>query len=590
MTVYIFTAIVITTILISQQAYAKADFPGGMPITATDLTQIPVQLPIAPPKYDPENPIEHKEFARFAWRQFIYLNAPAKQNGLSGSGVSPVVRGTVSDNQGFIFSGKPNFYRSGKTSTSNLSKHVTVWESYAHRSELFPKQSTPKGDFQTLAPQYFFKNATVTTHQARFNNLDENSQIGQNKIFFPANGSTPAENPYDDHEVLFQAKVNQVEYDYIKSLKGKAPNDFNLPPNELPNFANKETIEIKAAWRELSQTMIDSGRYHTAEALYYRCHLMVGDECEQASATSGTFGLVGLHIIRKMKHYEAFIYTTFEHVDNLVKADGSSPSGLYFITNYNQLDYGDKKGDQAKPHAVINNGVNRILVPLPTEGEVKADHGYDFIPGKFTLPSEYNRGPIKVEQPPTITKAVVEVNKEVHQAMKESGKFGDSVWQYYRLKGVQPLPTNEDTGLTSPEKPLTQDYFLANNIIESSQSGLQLFKGRAPAIIDNTLANNKAPCPNAPIGSKCLLNQRELPNITNVPELSNHFVMGGCMGCHGRATYTTSNNKDKPRSIFSFLISEKNLTGQGGFNADALDESTKKMLEKSKEYMGIENN
>ena len=48
-------------------------FPGGVAITAADLTASPPQLPAAPPKYDPTNPISHQEYARFAWREFIAL-------------------------------------------------------------------------------------------------------------------------------------------------------------------------------------------------------------------------------------------------------------------------------------------------------------------------------------------------------------------------------------------------------------------------------------------------------------------------------------------------------------------------------------
>lgn len=525
-------------------------FPGGAPITPADLTATPPVLPAAPPAYDPTDPITHEEFARFAWRQFIYMSSPAQPNGNTTSGQTTVVRGVVDPTGNFVDSGNPQFYQNGKSSTDNFSTNIMVWESFAHRSELFPYSSTPSGNFQTLNPQYVFGNVTVPATSARFNNLDENSQIGLDKIFFPRNGNTPSTNPYDDYEILFEAKVNQVEYDYVKSLNGSAPTSFNLPPNGTDNG---ETIEVKAAWRVLTNELIQSGRYHTAEALYY-----LADNNGNVTAHVGTFGLIALHIIRKMENYEALVYTTFEQVDSL-ETPGGAQTGLYFINLYTSLSYDGSVG--SNPSAVINTGVNRVLVPLPKEGAVVPANGYDFIPGTYDLPANTS-GPIKVVQPPTITKAVVDVNQEVKNAMVASGQFANSVWQYYELKGVQPLPVDEDPSITSPENPLTQDYFLANIVVESSQPGIQLFKG---ALGSDFFSNVRS-------GTNAL-------NIQNVPGIpSNQIVMGGCMGCHGRSMYNGG-------SIFSFLINQKNLSGTGGFMADELNEADSELMLKAARYL-----
>ncbi|MFC3032181.1 hypothetical protein ACFOEE_06595 [Pseudoalteromonas fenneropenaei] len=569
-------------IVASFNSAAASSFPGGNTITPADLTATPATLPAPPPKYDLNNPISHEEFARFAWRQFIYFNSPTQRSGNSQVGQSTVVRGQVSPSDNFVTSGNPRFYHNGKSSTDNLSSNILLWQSFAHRSELFPKNSTARGNFPTLAPQYEFTNLTVPASQARFNNLDENSQIGQNKLFFPKTGSTPSQNPYDDYEVLFEAKVNQVEYDYVKGLGGKAPDTFNLP---------NETVEIKAAWRVLSDDLAQSGRYHTAEALYYKSS-GTGDEVE---AHVATFGLIGLHIIRKMKNYEAFVFSTFEHVDNLKTPNGSD-TGLYFYTTYNQMSYRGTVTGQ--PHAIINTGTNLSQVTLPLQGAVTAANGYNFIPGQYTQPSDTSAGPIKVVQPPTITNAVIKVNQEVKNAMASSGQFKDSVWQYYQLKGVQPLPANEDATLAGQANPLTQDYFLANNVVESSQPGIQLFKGGAPGPVYQTAVNvdcTQFTMNNVPSSVNCFPNPRagsSAYNIVNVPNLvvpgvsqsaQNSIVMGGCMGCHGQSQYT---NKDGSKtSIFSFLINSTNLSSQGGFEADAFDQRGTDLSSAALQYM-----
>lgn len=548
----------------------QTPFPGGAKITQADLTATPAPLPAAPPayNYDPYNPnITHAEYARFAWRQFIHFNSPAQKNGVDAAGKSPVVRGSIDPNRNFAASGASDFHQSGMTAGSNFSSNQLVWETFAHRSELFPAGSAPKGDLATLDPEYVFQNVNVAATDARFNNLDENTQIGQNQIFFPKNGNTPSANPQDDHIILFQARVNPVEYDYIKSIYNaeKPPTSLELPPN---GASPGESVEVKSAWREMTPALIASGRYHTAEAVYYK------EENGKTQAKVATFGLVGLHILRKMENYPTFVYTTFEQVDSLTTPD-SKDTGLYVVNLYDQLQYDASVPPGTRPSAILNTGSNRTLVALPLAGAIDSAHGYDVVPGKFTVPTGFS-GPIKVKNPPVGTSAVFDVNNEVQKAMAKAPGFEKSVWQYYRLVGLQVLPTNEDSSITpkTPD-PLTQDYYLANIVIESSQPGIQLFKGGV-----------KDPDPSKQ--QFTLLAKRGLPSILQVkakglPPNADQLVMGGCMGCHGNAQYPRDTNGSGP-SIFSFLINADTMGGKG-FSADERNESPTELSAKRLEYL-----
>jgi hypothetical protein len=544
-----------------------ASFPGGAPITAADLIATPAVLPAAPPayNYDPINPnITHEEYARFAWRQFIHFNSPAQKNGINVAGKSPVVRGAIDPDRNFAASGASDFHQSGKTAESNFSSNQLVWETFAHRSELFPAQSAPSGNLATLDPAYTFQNVKVAPADARFNNLDENTQIGQNQIFFPKDGNTPSTNPWEDNIILFQARVNDVEYDYISSIYNAQdpPDALELPPNGKDQG---ESVEVKSAWRQMTPDLM-SGRYHTAEALYY-----VKDGNGKTQAQVGTFGLVGLHILRKMENYPAFVYTTFEQVDSL-KTPEQQDTGLYIITLYDDMKYDRSVTPGTRPPAILNSGPNRTLVALPRAGAVDSAHGYDIIPGSFTVPSGF-AGPIKVQNPPAGTLDVYNVNVEVQKAMASTPELKDSVWQYYRLVGIQVLPTNEDSSITAPPNPLTQDYYLANIVIESSQPGIQLFKG---GVQDPDPTNQDF----------TLLSQRGLASILGVKDLpasANTLVMGGCMGCHGNAQYPRDADGKGP-SIFSFLISQDTMTG-AGFSADERNEPPGELSTKALEYL-----
>ncbi|WP_233262102.1 hypothetical protein [Vitiosangium sp. GDMCC 1.1324] len=442
----------------------------------------------------------------------------------------------------------------------------------------------------------------VDPAKSRFNNLDETTQIGQNQIFFPKNGNTPSANPYDDHMILFEAKVNQAEYDYIRNTLGSnytpnaLPKRIEFPPNagspDVPANAlsGDESIEVKAAWRELSDDLIKSGRYHTAEALFYvKGTNHAGPGVSSPEPRVGTFGLVGLHILRKTKNYPAFIYTTFEHVDNLQKDDNaSSPqdaedTGLYVITLYDTMNYRQSiKTPQAvkNPHAIVNTGTGHLQsFALPLEGAVDAAHGYPIISGSFNFPSGF-AGPIKVGVSHAVTNAVTTANNEVSAAMASAPAFNNSVWKYYRLAGVQILPVNEDspTAGSIPGKlnPLTEDFYLANTVIESSQPGIQLFKGAVSDPGTRGAAANQ------------LINERETPNILQVrglPATSNQVVMGGCMGCHGNAQYPRARGEEGPGpTIFNFLTTEDTLSGRG-FKVDVRPTSLGEVRTRAQVYI-----
>jgi hypothetical protein len=156
----------------------------------------------------------------------------------------------------------------------------------------------------------------------------------------------------------------------------------------------------------------------------------------------------------------------------------------------------------------------------------------------FTPAPNVNTGSnlVPVVLPPTATNAVNNVNQQVltliTQLINQGTLPKDFVWQYYKLTGVQSIPTSDET---------TDDYYLANIVIESSQAGIQLFRGG--------LSPNPSfePVPNI----------RNKINVNDTAS-SQKVSMGGCMGCHGAAQGEGGD--------FSFLVS----TGQGGFSVDTI--------------------
>ena len=196
-----------------------------------------------------------EDAAAFAWQEFIALNWPA----LAGSRDTPDAKGT--------------FGAAGPV----------VWETFRHKLETFPGtgEAPHGGSNYNDPPQYIYNPGNVGKGYASlapgavpacnspadastpFINLDEQSEIGLDQMFA---GHGPG-SQFAGQQILFLAKSNRVEYDYVFAngwyAPGAAPfaatasavrtTKSSAPPgsSDLVSFRNG-TIEMKAAWRKLT--------------------------------------------------------------------------------------------------------------------------------------------------------------------------------------------------------------------------------------------------------------------------------------------------------------------------------------------------
>ncbi len=245
------------------------------------------------------------DLATFSWLEFIALVAPvgSLRGGPGGS-----------------------FANSGADQDATL-----VWETYLHRSELFPFNinggQIPPQPWDNV-PQYLMKRPKVegsedmvayTSPYSEYNNLDETSQISQNIIFFPTDPGDPK--PQTDPQIVFEAKVNYNQWAFVnENYKSFAPkfNQFRFdPPLDFPD----NTLEVKAAWRPLSSIpTAEQYKYHTTTGIVY------GGEEYAPEAKTEKLALIALHIIQKTENYPTFIFATFEHEDNLTNKAFQPPN------------------------------------------------------------------------------------------------------------------------------------------------------------------------------------------------------------------------------------------------------------------------
>src|SRR5204863_5083975 len=139
-----------------------------------DLT---VTAPLIPgdlyrPANDAGDPAFHGQAAKFAWLEFIALVSPNKPNPSAVAGQSPWIRGVPGNSFSSVQGG-------------SVLPYPLVWETYQHRSELFPAgpganpppASAPQ-PWESIPKYQYNPQPTVPSgvDYSLFNNLDEASQ------------------------------------------------------------------------------------------------------------------------------------------------------------------------------------------------------------------------------------------------------------------------------------------------------------------------------------------------------------------------------------------------------------------------------
>jgi hypothetical protein len=232
-------------------------------------------------------------FDDFSWRSFIALNWPAV---VGQRGVADTARG-------------PGGLRVPR-----------VWETWKADYELFQNRESPPpsewNSFEATTPC-----EGVTDNQRKI--LAAFSKIGGfNQAGFGADlGPLIARNrTYVRYEVRLNQPEFQTIFDHQYYLASK------LPTQTAPADFADGSIEIKAAWRELKadEPATVQSRYYTFRALVLDPRTKRCDEKEML--------LVGFHIVTKTPSRPQWIWSTFEHVDNLPEPDGS-PGGQTWSFN-----------------------------------------------------------------------------------------------------------------------------------------------------------------------------------------------------------------------------------------------------------------
>jgi hypothetical protein len=228
------------------------------------------------------------------------------------------------------------------------------------------------------------------------------------------------------------------------------------------------TMEVKTAWRRLAPDE-DSSTFFTRNVIVYS-----KGPNNQVYYTNAIYALIGLHIIHKTQNYPNFVFATWEHVD--VEKQHMA---------YVELD--TAAGNEGNEIGPLHKDYPRIH-PIPAIADSSTAY--------------------------------------VHRELAK--KNPKSVWQYYRLVGVQTTPTNDSTSFS---------YFMANYVIES----------------DSILGNFHGSGIRTPFDGKA-----------NSLYQKHGYTMGGCQGCHGVAQTKFGGDQSFLMDTFGKPVDTPDVARSGG--------------------------
>ena len=234
-------------------------------------------------------------FANYSWRSFIALNWPAKAGAAN--------RGLPDRTKAFSDVSGPRVWSTWKSRYEIFQPEGKIpapWASYDGESPCGDGFSNEVVTLSSFTAFGDFNQATVS--------LDElgNPLVAQTKVY-----------------ARYEVRVNQPEFDSIVGHKWFLAS--NLPTKAAPVPFNDGSIEVKAAWRILTSADTPAIR-----ARYYIIPNAQVFDVASAKCTMQDIALVGFHIVAKTLNRPKWIWSSFEHVDNVpgVNTEPKPPAGI----------------------------------------------------------------------------------------------------------------------------------------------------------------------------------------------------------------------------------------------------------------------
>ncbi|MGC5703898.1 cytochrome C [Pseudomonas sp. NFXW11] len=324
----------------------------------------PLVLAAAPPTLSPQIPFDvsvttsppptlaslQHDFDVLSWQTFIALNWPAQEDGNAGTG--PI----------------------GKEDAS------TVWEGWKESYQIFRAkgEKPPPWDAPAILPKACegLKSGRLLQQLGKVAGvLDEFIQPFQSGPLVDQSGT------YTRNEIVVnQAMFKDIFDKGLYSVEGQqayfAANQNNRATFSCGSQAHQKhgAIMVKASWKVLEGNDQRS-RFHSVDALVYTpgnsdpSHgPIVAESCKNE-----TVGLVGLHIVHKTEEAPQWVWSTFEHVDNVPEktTPPEQRKGPYLF--YNAVSKAEVNQPPPRPwNPAVKATPSQIVREIPLTDEAKA--------------------------------------------------------------------------------------------------------------------------------------------------------------------------------------------------------------------------
>jgi hypothetical protein len=291
---------------------------------------------------------------------------------------------------------------------------------------------------------------------------------------------------------IFDILMNKSMFDYIVthnlySRKGQSSQEnSNLRIDFLPGQLDKNdpgSIMIKVSWKIL-EPEDDKGKFHRVEALV--AMPATDDEQSDPPCLEKTLGLVGFHVVHKTINRPQWIWTSFEHVDNVPEQKDIDNHTLKSTYNFYDRSCTDCPANETPPRPWDPEPDSKLKFRLRGDGKVLFNS--------------------QIVRKIPLSEATNSINAKFQAIL------GNTVWKNYMLIGTQ-WPSGF---------PCTADQSLLKD---------------APAPFtdfDKQPDMNCAPAPTFLANSTL-----ETFSQGNVPQASS-----SCMACHGNATSYLRRQRD----------------------------------------------
>lgn len=216
------------------------------------------------------------------------------------------------------------------------------------------------------------------------------------------------------HLVRYEIRLNRPLFEYIADPE--SPLYSGLPLYNGIEQGKAKSIDfplgsqlVKAAWRRIDPE--EAPFFHTAEA----CVCNEGEDGQPRDCRLDTMGLAGFHVMTKTASAPQWIWSTFEHVDNVVSTHGAADGNIRPLND-----------PSCPPHLCPPN--RQTALDLPTQ-----------VRRVIPIP---NQDP-HCDRPHQAVDNVQQLNADVQKTLEDL----ESPFQHYELVGAQwPIPRGEPSG------------------------------------------------------------------------------------------------------------------------------------------------